>query len=131
VSDVLLSGAPLTPIEVQPRLWFIPGGSSQVDSAHVVTSEVMKRVLEQACRDFDWILLDTPPVRVLPDAHLLLASVDAALLVVHAGKTPYDACRPATEILSESGKLLGVVLNRGQRRRSSPYDYAYGGQRTR
>jgi Mrp family chromosome partitioning ATPase len=91
----------------------------------------MKRLLDQAAEEFDWVLLDTPPLRVLPDAQLLSAHVDAAILVVQAGKTSYDACRPAAEALSENGKLLGVVLNRGDRRRTPAGYSAYMGQQAR
>ena len=40
---------------------------------------------------FDWVIIDTPPVALLPDAGLLAAMAEAAVLVViGAARTPFD-----------------------------------------
>jgi hypothetical protein len=44
----------------------------------------MKRLLAEARGAFDWVILDTPPVMLLPDAHLMASIVDGAVLVVRA-----------------------------------------------
>ena len=62
---------------------------------------------------FDWVILDTPPVVLLPDAHLLASMVDGALLVVRAGSTPHELVRRAVEAIGRS-RILGVVLNRAE-----------------
>ena len=53
-----------------------------------LTSSRMRHLLDEARETFDWVIIDTPPVGLLPDAHLLAAMVDGAVLVVGAGMTP-------------------------------------------
>ena len=38
----------------------------------------MKRIIEDAAAEFDWVIVDSPPVGVLADAHLVAETVDAA-----------------------------------------------------
>ena len=60
---------------------------------------------------FDWVVLDTPPVGLLPDANLLSAMVDLVVLVVAAGSTPCHVVLRAIEAMDRS-RIAGVVLNR-------------------
>jgi protein-tyrosine kinase len=68
-------------------------------------------VLHEASSRFDWVIIDTPPVALLTDAHLLASLVDAVVLVVQAGKTPLAAINKAVEAVGRE-RILGVVLNR-------------------
>lgn len=124
--DALGSGAAAQPVQVQPRLWVMPAGKQQVEPARVLTSDDMRRLLAEASKEFDWVVIDTPPAGVLPDAQLLTAIADGVILVVRAGKTPYDICRRAAAAVSDNGKLLGVLLTRGATRRPASYYASYG-----
>jgi Mrp family chromosome partitioning ATPase len=75
-----------------------------------LTSERMRRLIDEARDLFDWIIVDTPPLVLLPDANLLASIVDAALLVVRAESTPHAMVRRAVDAIGKS-HLLGVVLN--------------------
>ena len=46
-------------------------------------------IVADAASRFDWVIVDSPPVGVLADAHLVSETVDAALLVVRAGVTRF------------------------------------------
>ena len=76
-----------------------------------LVSETMSRILTEAAEQFDWVIVDTPPVALLPDANLLAAMIDTALLVVSANATPYPLVARAVEAIGEQ-RILGVVLNR-------------------
>src|SRR5204863_7254975 len=76
-----------------------------------LTSDRMRRVIVEAAGQFDWVIIDTPPVALLPDANLLAAFVDAAILVIGAGLTPLSAIQKAVEAIGRD-RVLGVVLNR-------------------
>ena len=67
---------------------------------------------------FDWVGVDTPPIAILPDANLLSAMIDTALLVVFAPSTPYPMVQRAAQAIG-AGRILGVVLNRAPAR---PHD---------
>jgi capsular exopolysaccharide synthesis family protein len=61
-------------------------------------------------------IFDTPPVLEVIETALLARSCDAALLVVHAGRTTAEELLRAREALARSRvELLGVVLNRAER----------------
>ena len=66
----------------------LPAGRPQGDPAPLIDSARMREVLAEASRSYDWIVLDTPPVTMAPDAGLLAPMADLALLVVDAGRTP-------------------------------------------
>ena len=71
----------------------------------------MQEIIEQAAAGFDWVIIDTPPVGLLTDAHLLAAMVDAAVLVIDAGTTQHAIIQRAIESIGRE-KIVGVVLNR-------------------
>jgi capsular exopolysaccharide synthesis family protein len=121
----------LSLLQVSPRLAVLPAGKPDPDPMRALTSGRMRRVLAEAAEAFEWVIVDTPPVTVLPDANLLASMVDAAVLVVGAGKTP---CASVQRAISGVGRdrILGVVLNRvaeGVLGRQFYYDtYSYTGE---
>jgi capsular exopolysaccharide synthesis family protein len=112
----------LTVLEISPMLALLPAGKPDPDPMSALTSERMRRVIEEAAAKFDWVVLDTPPVGVLPDAHLLAAMVNVAVLVVQAGRTPCALIQRAIESLDRA-RIVGVVLNRVEDRALSPGGY--------
>lgn len=98
-------------IEVAERLALLTAGRPDPDPMGGLVSDRMRRILEEAVTRFDWVVIDTPPVALMPDANLLAAMVDAALLVVNARQTPYDLVQRAVDAVGRD-KLLGVVLNK-------------------
>jgi capsular exopolysaccharide synthesis family protein len=98
---------------VSPRLSLLPAGPPTGDPMAGLTSQRMKRVIDEAREEFDWVIVDTPPVVLLTDANLLSAMVDGALLVVRAGSTPHDLVTRAIAALGRD-RILGVVLNRAE-----------------
>jgi capsular exopolysaccharide synthesis family protein len=96
--------------QVSKRLSVLPAGSPTNDPMAGLTSDRLRLLVEEARDAFDWVLIDTPPLALLPDAHLLTDVVDAALLVVKAGATPYELVKRAADAIG-GDRLLGVVLN--------------------
>jgi protein-tyrosine kinase len=101
-------------IQASPYLSLLLAGRPDSDPMSGLTSGRMHRLIGEAAATFDWVIIDTPPVVLLPDANLLAAMVDAAILVVGAGKTPYKLITRAIDALGRN-KILGVVLNRVDR----------------
>ena len=109
---------------VSSRLSLLPAGPPTGDPMAGLTSERMKRVIDEAREGFDWVIVDTPPVVMLTDANLLSAMVDGAILVVRAGSTPHDLVQRAVAALGRD-RILGVVLNRAEEPPHSSYGYYY------
>jgi receptor protein-tyrosine kinase len=97
--------------QVSSMLWVMTAGRPDPDPMSGLVSDTMRQLLVEAAEQFDWVVIDTPPVALLPDANLLAAMVDAALLVVSASTTPYPLVARAIEAIGAS-RILGVVLNR-------------------
>ena len=110
--------------KISTTLSLIPGGRPQSDPLQILTSAAMQALIKEATGRFDWVILDTPPVGLLPDANLLTAAVDGVLMVVQAGRTPYDAIQKSIDVVGRE-HILGVVLNRADKS-ATPYvgDYA-------
>lgn len=103
----------LSIIEITERLSVLLAGRPDPDPMSGLTSDRMRRILEEAAARFDWVIIDTPPVALLPDANLLAAMVDTAVLVVGATKTSFDLVQRAVESVGRD-KIIGVVLNRAE-----------------
>lgn len=98
-------------VRVSPRLSLLPAGEYKDDATKILTSDRMWSFVEESRARFDWIVLDTPPLGLVPDARLLAPMTDGALLVAMAGKTTCDEIQGVAETFDPS-RLLGVVLNR-------------------
>jgi protein-tyrosine kinase len=98
-------------LRLTDNLTVLTAGRPDSDPMSVLTSQRMKRVLVEASARFDMVIIDTPPVALLTDAHLLASLVDAVLLVVQAGRTRLPAIKTAVEAVGRD-RILGVVLNR-------------------
>jgi protein-tyrosine kinase len=114
----------LTLVEVSSHLTVLPAGRPDPDPMSVLTSSRMQYVLDEAREKFDWVIVDTPPVGLMPDAHLLAAMVDGAVLIVGAGMSPHRSVAKAAEVIGRD-RILGVVLNRVARNDMSHGGYYY------
>jgi protein-tyrosine kinase len=105
VSDQKLALVPLA-----PGLTLLPAGQPIANSIEALTSPRMRHILEEAVQQFDWVVLDAPPVGAATDASLLTEMVDGTLFVIRAGQTQCGEVQAALEALGRD-RLLGIVLN--------------------
>ena len=103
-------------------------------SAELVSGETMTSVLEQL-RVFDFVIVDTPPMGMFPDAEILADKVDASLLVVRQDYTAACDINDAIDCLRcYKSAFLGVILNdmletlRGRYGYGGKYGDKYGGR---
>lgn len=79
----------------------------------------LRHCWERLREQYEWVILDSPPVAESPLAQALAPTVDGVALVLAAERTRYGTAAAARDALLDSGaNLLGVVLN--QRRRYLP-----------
>ncbi len=115
----------------------ITTGSLPPNPAELLGSARMDHILDQAEKETDLLILDSPP-SLVADVQILAAKVDGVVLVIHPGHTQRDSARATMEQLKRAGaRVVGVVLNRIPRHRAeyyggyrhySPYykEYQYG-----
>ncbi len=97
-------------VRVSENLTLLPAGKPEASLLAGLSSGRMKRIVSDATAAFDWVIVDSPPVGVLADAHLVSETVDAAILVVRAGVTQFPDLEAAAETLGRD-RILGLVLN--------------------
>jgi protein-tyrosine kinase len=111
----LFAEGPVPLVQVRPTLAVFAPSDRMADPITALSSARMREILGAVRSSFDWVVLDTPPVGLLPDAHVLSSLVDGVLLVVAAGRTGYPAAQRACQVLG-AHRVVGVVLNRAERR---------------
>jgi protein-tyrosine kinase len=126
LSDALLADRPekLTIHEVSTHLSVLAGGRPNPDPMSSLSSERMRTIVNEAAAMFDWVVIDTPPVGLLADAKLLVEMVQAVVLVIGAGQTPFRAIERAVAAIDRK-KIAGVILNRVIDQPSGYHDYDY------
>ena len=72
----------------------------------------MSRLIAHYREQFDMILIDTPPLLLMPDARVLGRMADSVVLVARAGRTMRDALLAASErLIQDHTPVLGIILN--------------------
>jgi capsular exopolysaccharide synthesis family protein len=111
-------------IKLEPvGLHLLPGGAAREDVAELLSGPRFGRLLDEARKTFDYIIIDAPPLGVFTDANLLINRADSAILVVRASKTRYTVVDRLLEQLPRD-RMLGVVLNRSDTKLDAN-DYYY------
>lgn len=100
------------------------------NSGDVLASENMHTLLQWARSNFDYVVLDLPPMAEVSDAESIMELADASLLVVRQNIAEAAALNKAISVLgSGKAKLLGCVLNNVYSSALSSgqgYGYGYG-----
>ena len=116
--------SPLTAIRrIDPLGWYLlPAGEPRRNPTELLQTPAFGQIMEQLTPNFDWILIDSPPVVPLTDSISLQQHADASLLVVRADRTPREAVEQTIELLGKKN-ILGVVLNGVEMRDRQYYQY--------
>gem|GEM_PF-1364035 len=114
LSEILLGKADWRSVlrDIGDGLFLITAGKSFVDPSSFLGSSGFPDLIKEVGSEFDFIVIDSPPVLVAAEAAAMSSSVDGVLLVVKMEETLQDAVLDsATQISDAGGKVLGVVLN--------------------
>lgn len=87
-------------------------GAPDERTSDLLAGPRMRAMLNELARQFDVVMVDSPPVLAVADASVLGAAADAVLLVVRAGKTTAEEATEAARHLAHAGApLAGAVFN--------------------
>jgi capsular exopolysaccharide synthesis family protein len=116
LSHVLAGGIPkekaLVRVPELPGLSVMPAGTGVPNPGDLIASDQMEQVARALRNEFDYIVLDAPPVIPFSDARFLATFVDAVILVVRYEFTTHRAMERGTQLLHEvQAPLVGLVLN--------------------
>jgi Mrp family chromosome partitioning ATPase len=105
----------------------LPAGPLGPDPAFLVGSPKMTALLEQLKNDWDFVLVDAPPLPAVDDGLALSASVDGVLVVTRSGLVPRRMLQEMSRLLDSSpAEVLGFVLTGLNRSEAYGYGYGYG-----
>ena len=115
-----------------PNLKVICAGTAPPNPGELLGGESMEAFLASLEKEFDFILMDTPPVNMMSDALNLSKLCDGVVVVVKQGETLQPELNKTLSSLSfVEAKVLGLVLNgverskRGYGKYSKKYGYGY------
>ena len=109
------------------RTYVIPAGSMVPNAADLLMSQRMRDLIAELRGEFDYIVMDTPPLLPVVDALALATVADKVLLVVEWGQTPRAAISEAFKVLRpEAHRVAGIVLNKVDLNQLQGYGYRSG-----
>jgi protein-tyrosine kinase len=116
LTDALLQDGPIRSFTKPVRgdnLWLLSSGALAADSAQLLNSERLKPRLAELRKEFDFVLIDAPPLTRYSDAIGLAQMTDGLVLVLEANSTRREAALRVTESLNAAQvRILGAVLNK-------------------
>ena len=109
-----------------PFLSVLPAGLIPPNPAELLGSPRYRRLLEELGKDYDWIIVDAPPVMAVTDAAVISNGVGGVVFVVGAEMTPRRTAQVAIDQLTAArARIIGAVLNRVNVERHSYYYAQY------
>ncbi|MBV8206124.1 MAG: polysaccharide biosynthesis tyrosine autokinase [Acidobacteria bacterium] len=119
------AAAPYLELENTPGLFFMPCGNSLPSLSELLESERMDAVLAGWREEFDYVVVDTPPVLAVTDAVVLSTKVDAVVVVARIARTNRQAFARAVRILrSVKPAHMAMLVNGVDLTSPSYYRYA-------
>ena len=102
-----------------------PGGRpGRTIRTHILASPGVRSVVDALSKNFDLIVVDSPPLMAVADSRILAPQVDSTVLVVHWGKTHRNVVSLGLKKLFETGaRVSGVVLAQVDAKKHAEYGY--------
>ena len=127
LTDVLIQEADLREAvrpEIAPQLDVLPAGKPPPNPAELLGSDAMQQAVALLRRDYEYIVIDTPPSLPVTDAQVVGSVADATIIVMRSGETEETAAQRAVEQLRHvRARVAGAVLNGVTIRRDRYYSY--------
>ena len=112
----------------QENLTVLASGPVPPNPSEILTSQKMASLLEKMKAEYDYVLLDTPPILPVTDAAALSHQADGVLLVVASnGIGPSEAKLAKTRLELAGANIIGCVLNKVEVAHHRYGGYGYGG----
>lgn len=95
------------------NLFLLTAGTIPPNPSEMLASKRMRGFLELMKKNFDYIILDSPPVIAVTDAQILSTMSDGVLLVISSGEAEREAAARAKLLLENvKANIIGAVLNK-------------------
>ena len=114
LTDVLVGTSELNKVmkKIDDNLYLLTTGTLPPNPAEIIGSNTMENFLGECKINFDYIILDTPPILPVTDSKLLAIKADATVLVV---RSEISKLKHVSQAFKELGKVnanvIGTILN--------------------
>lgn len=106
-----------------PNLYVMTAGQPVPNPLELLNLRECRTLLDDLRQNFDWVIIDSPPLLFAADGNLLATMSDGTMLVVRIGSTTIETVSRALQSLCENN-VLGIVVN-GARRGELYSKYSY------
>lgn len=95
-----------------PYLDILTSGSVKENPSELFSSAAFDRLLSELREQYDYIIIDTPPINLVSDSLAIAQKSDGLVLIARASVTTYAAFKSAVATASQLNiKILGTVIN--------------------
>ncbi len=102
-------------------------GAIPPNPSELLAGDDFKNLMEKFRDEYDYIIIDTPPLGSVIDSAVIAQNCDGAIVLLESGKNSYKFVNSVKEQLSRSGcQILGVVLNKCSPKKGNSYYYYNG-----
>lgn len=116
--------------DIFPGLDLIFAGDIPPNPSELLGNPEMTELLDTQSANYDYILVDTPPVGIVTDACVLAPHLDGILLLVRQGHAKKEEVRQSVRRLKMAGaRILGYVFNAVPTEAGQSYSYYYYGDK--
>ena len=124
LTDILVGKSDLKSVtkKIEESLFLITAGTIPPNPAEILGSSAMEDLIKELSINFDYIILDTPPILPVSDTLLLASKADATLIVVNARKTKEKMVKESYDRLVEArANVIGTILNESDKSLDNKY----------
>lgn len=111
-------------------LVFLPRGPIPENPSELLLNPLFAQLLQHAAKEYDLVIIDTPPILAVADALIVSKLAGANFIVARFSKNPLGMVQATIKRFATNGvKLDGAILNATQKRSLAYYGYqkyAYG-----
>ncbi len=108
------------------NLNIITSGPTPPNASDLLMSNKLEIALKSLLEDYDYILLDSPPIGLVSDAMIIMRMSDINLIVLKAGYSKKDYLKNINRFVSDHSLNAGIVLNGIELGKKFGYGYGYG-----
>lgn len=107
-----------------PNLYAVSSGAIPPNPSELLSSDRFSAMLYKLSENFDYIIIDTPPVDMVTDAAVISSYVSGTVLVLKQGYTDKERFEDTVKTLKKvDANILGYILNAVDEKK---YSYKYG-----
>jgi len=95
------------------NVFYVPPGSIPPNPTELLSSEKFKALISKLKKEFDIVIIDSPPLTLFVDSAVISSNVDASIVVLQFEYTRRETLEYTVSSLSRSGgKIIGFVVNK-------------------